>query len=110
VSHWGQTDCVVAVCLQVFDVKSQRLQGTGAAAAARTRGNSAGRSNPGQRQQARGAAHDKRPAVSATQAKKSKWQQQSEQLRAAMRATRPQAAGAADWGGAPPQMQVEDDR
>jgi hypothetical protein len=103
---------VVAVSLQVFDVKSQRLYGTGAAAAARMRSNSAGGSNPGQRQQACGDPHDKRPAVSAMQAKRSKWQQQSEQLRAAMRSTRPQASGFG-WGGATSQMQddpPEDDR
>lgn len=108
--------CVPAAVVQVFDVKKQRLQGTGAAAAAASgpRGNSAGRSsNPRrqQQQQPRGVPHDKRPAASAAQAKKSKWQLQSEQLRAAMRSTRRQAAGAGSWGGPVPQVEeVEDSR
>lgn len=106
--------------LQAFDVKAQRLQGTGAAAAAQQqqrRGNSAGKgsSGSGARQQQRGGApataQDRRPAVSAAQAKKPAWQKQSEQLRAAMRATKPQAAGSgAGWGGGAQVEEVEDSR
>ena len=85
--------------MQVFDTKSQRLAGTGAAVTSgrQRQANSAGRRGPQQ-----GVSHSNRPAVSAAQAKKSKWQQQSEQLRAAMRASRPQAggnAGGTGWGG-----------
>lgn len=103
--------CALLLCtclcrLQVFDVRAQRLAGTGAApaaAAGKQRGGSAtGRSCRGGQQ----AAADKRPAVSAAQAKKAKWLMQSEQLRAAMRSTRPQAAGGAEgWGGAAAQVE-----
>lgn len=107
--------------MQAFNSKAHRLEGTGATAVTSTASQRQppGRSTAGRRQQQQqqqqGSSFDSRPAVSAAQANKSKWQMQSQQLRAAMRAARPQQAGAGaaaggGWGAAAQAAEVEDTR
>lgn len=69
-------------------------------------------SSNGRQQQQQPQQFDSRPAMSAAEAKKSKWQQQSEQLRNAMRAGQGGSSSSSGYnaGGYPAAQPVEDNR
>jgi hypothetical protein len=69
-------------------------------------------SSNGRQQQHQQQQFDSRPAVSAATANKSKWQQQSEQLRNAMRAGQGRSSSSSGYntGGYPAEQPVEDNR